>query len=154
VPGWKKATDLDDLVAYLVKTRTGQLARPSSIFALDAKAPKNYVLAPGGDPARGRERYAISCADCHGDDGRNMPIDETESLGTMSRSSAYEVWFKMLNGQPGTDMHRQILDAGGTAQERAILDVLAALCDRKQFPALAGKADVPDADPRCASYLK
>jgi mono/diheme cytochrome c family protein len=146
--------DIDDVVAYLIKTRSGQLARPSSIFAHEASAPKHYVLAAGGDAARGRERYAISCADCHGDDGRNMVIDETESLGSMSRSNAYEVWFKMLNGQPGTDMRRQILVSSGEDQERAILDVLAALCDRTQFPAMGGAADVPDTDPRCASYLK
>jgi len=147
-------TDLDDLVAYLVKTRDGLLARPASIFTLDRRAPNRYVLAPGGDPARGRERYAISCADCHGDDGRNMTIDETQSLGTLSRSSAYEVWFKMLNGQPGTDMRRQILDPKGAEQEQAILDVLAALCDRTLFPAMAGAKDVGDGDPRCAAYLK
>jgi mono/diheme cytochrome c family protein len=146
--------DLDDVVAYLEKTRARQLAGPASIFSLDAQAPKNYVLARGGNVERGRERYAISCADCHGTDGRNLPIDETESLGTLSRSSAYEVWFKMLNGQPGTDMRRQILDPGAAAQEQAILDVLAALCDRGRFPAMDGQKDVPDADPRCADYLK
>jgi mono/diheme cytochrome c family protein len=147
-------TDLADLVAYLIKTREGQLARPASIFNLDARAPKHYVLAPGGDPKRGRERYAISCADCHGDDGRNLTIDDTESLGTLSRSNAYEVWFKMLNGQPGTDMRRQILDQSGAEQEQAILDVLAALCDRSEFPPMAGANDVRDGDPRCASYLR
>jgi mono/diheme cytochrome c family protein len=146
--------DIEDLVAYLIKTRSGELARPSSIFALDERSPKHYVLAAGGDAERGRERYAISCADCHGEDGRSMVIDETESLGTMSRSSAYEVWFKMLNGQPGTDMRRQILVQSGEDQARAILDVLAALCDRTQFPAIGGGADVPDTDPRCASYLR
>jgi len=147
-------TDLDDLVAFIVKMRAGELARPSSIFALDAKAPQHYVLAPGGDAARGRDRYAISCADCHGADGRFMTIDDTESLGTLSRSSAYEVWFKMLNGQPGTDMRRQIVDPAGADQERAILDMLAALCDRQVFPPMAGAKDVPDADPRCSNYLR
>lgn len=148
------AADLEDLVAYLIKTRSGELARPGKIFNLDRRAPKHYVLAPGGDPVRGRERYAVSCADCHGDDGRNLPIDETESLGTLSRSSAYEVWFKMLNGQPGTDMRRQILDQGGPEQEQAILDVLAALCDRSSFPPMAGGGDVGDGDARCSTYLK
>ena len=143
-------TDLDDLVAYLVKTRDGLLARPASIFTLDRRAPNRYVLAPGGDPVRGRDRYAISCADCHGDDGRNMTIDQTQSLGSLSRSSAYEVWFKMLNGQPGTDMRRQILVPSGAEQEQAILDVLAALCDRTVFPAMQGTKDVRDGDPRCA----
>ena len=53
-----------------------------------------------------------------------------------------------------TDMRRQILDPSAPDQERAILDVLAALCDRKTFPAMAGERDVPDADPRCSRYLK
>ena len=157
LPAWGQVlddADLDDLVTYLVKTRDGLLARPASIFTLDKRAPKGYVLAPGGDAVRGRERYAISCADCHGDDGRNMTIDETESVGTLSRSSAYEVWFKMLNGQPGTDMRRQILDARGAEQEQAILDILAALCDRSAFPPMAGGKDVRDGDPRCAGYLR
>ena len=114
----------------------------------------HYVLAPGGNPARGRDRYAVSCADCHGEDGRFMPIDGSESLGSVSRSSAYEVWFKMLNGQPGTDMRRQIVDTSSADQEQAILDVLAALCDRKAFPPMAGSKDVPDADPRCSAYLR
>jgi hypothetical protein len=51
-------------------------------------------------------------------------------------------------------MRRQILERGGAEQEQAILDVLAALCDRSQFPPMAGAADVRDGDPRCASYLR
>lgn len=147
-------TDLADLVAFIVKMRAGELARPSGIFTLDARSPKHYVLAAGGNAARGRDRYAVSCADCHGNDGRFMAIDGSESVGSLSRSSAYEVWFKILNGQPGTDMRRQVVEPASADQEQAILDVLAALCDRTAFPAMAGAEDVPDADPRCSSYLR
>jgi mono/diheme cytochrome c family protein len=145
--------DITDLVAYLVKTRQGELARPQNLFRLEATAPKSYVLLGGGDVARGRERYASSCATCHGNDGTGLPIDETESLGTLSRSSGYEVWFKIVSGQPGTAMQRQLTEPNGTGQEGAILDLLAALCDRESFPPLPGASDVPDGDARCGGYL-
>lgn len=146
--------DITDVVAYLVKTRQGELARPQNLFRLEAAAPKSYALLGGGDALRGRERYASSCATCHGNDGTELRIDETESLGALSRSSGYEVWFKIVNGQPGTAMERQLTEPSGAAQEGAILDLLAALCDREAFPALAGASDVPDGDPRCGSYLR
>jgi mono/diheme cytochrome c family protein len=146
--------DMTDLVAYLVKTREGKLARPQNLFRLDAAVPKNYTLLLGGDAARGLERYASSCAACHGEDGTTLPIDETESVGTIARSSGYEVWFKMTNGQPGTVMERQVAEASGPEHEGAILDLFAALCDRKRFPPRAGASDVPDKDPRCGAYLE
>lgn len=148
------ATDIDDLVAYVVATRSNELARPDHLFQLDAGVPKNYRLSSGGDGARGRERYANTCAACHGKDGREIPIDETESLGTMSRTSGYEVWFKIVNGQPGTEMGRQVSESSGAEQERAILDLFAALCDRQAFPALAGGKDVASGDARCGAYLR
>lgn len=146
--------DITDVVAYLIKTRQGELAQPHQLFRLEAAAPKSYVLLGGGDAARGRERYASSCATCHGKDGTELRIDETESLGALSRSSGYEVWFKIMNGQPGTAMERQLTEPSGAAQEGAILDLMAALCEREAFPALAGASDVPDGDPRCGSYLR
>ncbi|HVK65452.1 MAG TPA: c-type cytochrome [Polyangium sp.] len=146
--------DLDDLVAYVVKTRSRDLAHPEAIFALDKAAPKNFVLLQGGDAERGKQRYAAACAKCHGADGRKVAIDEVHSVGTISRSSGYEIWFKILNGQPGTAMTRQVAEAGGAEQSQAVLDLLAALCDRKAFPALESGKDVPDGDARCGAYLR
>ena len=148
------AKDIEDMVAFLVKTQKGELARPDKLFKLEASAPKSYVLLAGGDAARGRERFSASCATCHGSNGTELPIDETESLGTLSRSSGYEVWFKIVNGQPGTLMGRQVSETSGADNERAILDLLAALCDRKAFPPLEGATDVPGADPRCGGYAQ
>jgi mono/diheme cytochrome c family protein len=150
------ATDLADLSAFIVKTRDGALARPEQVYRLDADAPKNYALNAGADVARGRERYAATCSKCHGDDGRKLAIDETESVGTISRTSAYEIWFKIQNGHPASMMERQVSEASGADNARAILDILAALCDRKAFPPIAGQEskDVPDADLRCGDYLK
>jgi mono/diheme cytochrome c family protein len=149
------ATDLADLTAFLVKTKAGLLATPDQVYRLDADAPKNYALNPGADVASGRQRYADSCAGCHGEDGREMPIDETESVGTMARTSAYEIWFKIQNGQPGTKMERQVSEASGAENSRAILAIVAALCDRTAFPPLSGQSkDVSEGDLRCGPYLR
>lgn len=149
-------TDLADLTAFLVKTRDGALARPDHVYQLDAKAPKNYALLAGGDAAKGRERFGKTCAECHGADGRKLPIDEVESVGSIARSSAYEIWFKIQHGHPGSPMKRQVSEPTGAQNGRAVLDILAALCDRQSFPALAGKesADVAGGDGRCGAYLK
>lgn len=148
------ARDLDDLVAFLLKTRSKELVTPDLVFELDQAAPKGFRLLPGGDAARGKQRFAERCSKCHGEDGRKLPIDEVESAGTISRSSGYEIWFKIAHGQPGTEMGRQLSDTGGAEQARAVLDLFAALCDRKAFPALAGGKDVPDGDARCGAYLR
>lgn len=146
--------DLDDLVAFLIKTRNRELLTPDAVFQLDKDAPKGFKLLPGGDAARGKQRFAESCAMCHGADGRKLPIDEVESVGTLARTSGYEIWFKIAHGQPGTEMHRQLSETGGAAQAQAVLDLFAALCDRTAFPALPNGKDVPDADPRCGAYLR
>ena len=148
--------DLSDLTAFLVKTRDGELARPEHIFRLEAAAPEGYELVAGADPARGRELYGYTCEDCHGKDGRELTLDGMQSVGTLSRSVAYEVWFKIQNGLAGSPMKRQVLEKTGAESARAVLDLLAALCDRKAFPALRGRdaEDVKDGDARCGAYLK
>ena len=103
----------------------------------------------------GMGAYRVRCADCHGPDGTGMTFDDGEyTLGSHARQKAYEDWFKILNGQPGTDMDRQVTgDARAMTQQ--IQDILAALCDRTKYPATGAKAgDVPDGDPRCGAYLR
>jgi mono/diheme cytochrome c family protein len=146
--------DLGDLVAFIDKTRKGELAGPAAIFRLDAAAPKGFVLNPGGDAERGKARFARSCAGCHGPAGQKLVIDDTESVGSISRSSGYEIWFKILHGQPGTQMGRQVSARSAPEQASAILDLFAALCDRKTFPPNPGAEDVKDADARCGAYLR
>jgi cytochrome c553 len=148
--------DLSDLTAFLVKTRDGELAHPDNIFQLKAAAPEDYVLLGGADPARGRELYGYTCANCHGDDGRELTLDGMQSVGTLSRSIAYEVWFKIQHGLAGSPMKAQVLEKTGAESSQTVLDLLAALCDRKTFPALRGRdaADVQDGDARCGAYLK
>jgi hypothetical protein len=148
------ARDLDDLVAFVVKTRAKELVTPEAVFKLDKTAPKGFVLNGGGDAARGKRAFAERCAKCHGEDGRKLAIDDVESVGTISRSSGYEIWFKIAHGQPGSPMGRQLTETGGAAQAQAVLDLFAALCDRNAYPALAGGKDVPDGDVRCGGYLR
>lgn len=149
-----EAKDLDDLVAFLLLTRSGDLVTPDLVFELDKSAPKGFELLKGGDAERGKKYYAARCASCHGDNGRSFAIDEVESLGSLSRSSGYEIWFKIAHGQPGTEMGRQLNQPGGAAQAQEVLDLFAALCDRTLFPPLANGEDVPDGDARCGGYLK
>jgi hypothetical protein len=146
--------DLDDLVAFLVKTRDKALVHPEAVFTLDQAAPKGFILNRGGDADRGRRAFAERCSGCHGDDGRKMAIDEVESVGSIARSAGYEIWFKIAHGQPGTAMKRQLTETGGEAQAQRVLDLFAALCDRKAFPAMPSGKDVLDADARCGAYLR
>jgi cytochrome c553 len=150
------AQDLIDLTTFLVKTRDSALARPDHVYRLEPAAPKNYTLIAGADAARGQERFGRTCAECHGKDGREFAIDGSETVGTLARSSAYEIWFKIQHGHPGSPMKRQVSEATGSDNGRAVLEILAALCDRRVFPALPGKAseDVPDGDVRCGGYLR
>lgn len=146
--------DLDDLVAFLVKTRERQLAHPDEIFELDANGPKNYRLLAGADVEKGHARYTAACADCHGNDGLALVIDDKHSAGELARTSGFEIWFKLQHGHPGSSMLRQVNEKDGAANSRAVLELLAALCDRSKYPVFAGQTDVSDGDVRCGAYLK
>ncbi len=149
--------ELEDLAAFVLAMRSGQLARASQIWALSSTAPSHYTLLPGGDPEAGHLAYAETCAACHGADGTTLLFDEGEfTLGSFSRQNAYEGWMKVLNGHPGSVMEPQVPPGlTGEDQARWILDLEAALCDRQAYPATGGSVeDVPDGDPRCGEYLK
>jgi hypothetical protein len=52
-------------------------------------------------------------------------------------------------------MTRQVKSTDGPGMAKEILDILAALCDRKAFPPGKAKAaDVPNGDARCGPYLR
>jgi mono/diheme cytochrome c family protein len=148
---------IDDMAAFVVAMRTGLLPRASDIWALSDTAPGRYTLLPGGDLEAGHEAYASTCAACHGVDGTHELIDGGEyTLGTFVRQKAYEAWFKVLVGHPGSKMASQVPE-GLSAKEQAawILNVFAALCDRDAYPATgASEEDVEDGDPRCGEYLR
>jgi len=148
--------DLRDLAAFLAAAREHRVPRPEDVFTLDAAAPKNYKLLPGADPKRGATAIAKRCSGCHGTQGTKFAIDDTESIGTLSRTSGYEIWLKIANGHPGSTMKSQLLAGDGDGAERGklVLDILAALCDRQAFPKFPNGTDVPDGDPRCGEYLR
>ncbi|MCR9160201.1 MAG: hypothetical protein ACE37F_37235 [Nannocystaceae bacterium] len=146
--------DLRDLAAFIAKMQRGDLPGPDAFFSLSADAPKHYVLVEGAEPAAGKALYADACEHCHGADGAQIQIDATLSLGAFMRTKAYEGWFKVLNGHPGSTMGREIAFDSADEAARQTLGILAALCDRDAFPPLPGQPDVPDGDPRCGAYLK
>lgn len=159
-PAWSSVLDaaaLDDLVAFILRVRANKLARADQVWHLSAGTPGNYVLREGADVQRGHELFADRCSGCHGSDGTDELFHGGAlSLGMHSRRAAYEDWFKILNGHPGSVMDRQVdTSVTGAEQSQQILDMLAALCDRTQYPkGPATGEEIADGDPRCASYLR
>ncbi|WP_437646627.1 hypothetical protein [Sorangium sp. So ce362] len=147
---------IEAMAAFVVGVRDGALPHPDQIFTLKPPAQGHYALLPGGDAARGKAHIKDRCSSCHGDDGTEELFDDgAYSLGSHARQKAYEDWHKILNGQPGSPMGRQVRGSTGKEMAQELLDILAALCDRGAFP--PGKAtakDVDDGDGRCGAYLK
>jgi mono/diheme cytochrome c family protein len=148
--------EIDDLAAFVVAMRTGDLARADQVWTLSKAAENHYELLDGGDAERGRQTIAATCAACHGADGTAMLIDDGEfTLGSFGRQMAYEGWMKVLVGHPGSVMGPQVdVEASDEQQAQQILDVFAALCDRQAFPVTGELEDVADGDLRCGSYLR
>ena len=148
------AAEIDDMAAFALAMRAGQLARASDVYDLDAAAPESYTLHAGGNAESGKAAYAATCAVCHGADGTTVPVDGGEySLGSFGRQKAYEGWLKVLVGHPGSLMEEQVPAGTGPEQGQWILDIFAGLCDRAAFPAPADGVDVADGDARCGAYL-
>ena len=146
---------LSALVAFIIAQREHRLPRAEDIWKLSADAPKHYTLLPDADIARGRDFIQNACSRCHGDDGTQLSLGHRHSLGSFSRAKAYEAWLKIVSGHPGSRMGPQ-LPPGTTpdAQVATLLNGLAALCDRQQYPPKVPGSDVPDSDMRCGSYLR
>jgi mono/diheme cytochrome c family protein len=145
---------IEDVAMFIDGVRSGALPRPEKIFELVKDSPKNYALVAGADTQRGAKLYADACAHCHGADGSTIVIDDKFTAGAFMRQNGYEAWFKILSGQPGTPMHRELDFASGDDGAQQVLDVLAAMCDRGTFPPVAKDSDVPDGDRRCGAYLR
>ena len=147
--------EIATVVRFVMDVRDGRLPNPDMSWTLSEGTPGSYRLNTGADPSRGKQLFAERCATCHGSDGTKLLFDDDEySLGTHARQKAYEDWFKILNGQPGTLMKRFVTGTGPEMGQQ-ILDILAALCDRTEFQqGAATSADVPNGDPRCGEYLR
>lgn len=156
IPAYGEVMSDDALRAtatFIAKMQNGELPRADAIWSLSKDAPKNYALNEGADLALGKQAYADACASCHGDDGTEINIDDM-SLGTFARTKGYEAWIKVLNGHPGTQMHREIEFDSAEQAASMTLGILAALCDRTQYPVREGQDAVADGDLRCGAYLK
>ncbi len=143
------------IAEFVVAVRDKTIPGPADVFRLSKDAPKNYELLEGGNAENGKRFISAECSSCHGDDGRELPIDETYSLGAYSRIKAYEAWLKVVVGHPGSEMGPQLpSDASYEEQAQLLRDIFAALCDRQTFPAIDGQGDVEVGDARCGAYLK
>lgn len=140
------------VVTFIDGVRTGALPGPGQVFALSRTAPKHYVLNAGADLQAGHALFAEVCAECHGADGRKLPVDGNQSMGAFMRAKAYEGWFKILSGHPGSPMAREITFADAADGGAKILDLSAALCDATRYPAMEGGPDVEPGDARCRDY--
>lgn len=61
----------------------------------------------GGDPAHGKELFDRVCAECHGEDGKELNFgdeSEPEYVGTIALDNPWEFWHKVSFGQPATLM--------------------------------------------------
>jgi len=149
--------EIGALVDFMLAVRDGQLPHPDDLYALSGEAPKGFILAPGGDAERGHRFYAAQCAECHGEDATKIIFDNGEqSLGQHARHYGYAIAMIALSGEPGSEMGAELsLNLTATEQTSALLDLLAALCDRERYPRGAGTdPEVPDGDPRCREYLR
>ncbi|MEQ8461891.1 MAG: c-type cytochrome [Sandaracinaceae bacterium] len=147
---------LESVARFVVGVRDRALPHPDDLFTLTTPEAGHYALLPGGDAERGAALYAERCASCHGADGTGMLFGGgAYSLGSHARQKAYEDWLKILNGQPGSPMSRQVRGPTGPEMTQEILDLFAALCDRSRFPlGPASGPDVEDGDARCGAYLR
>jgi len=150
-------SEIASLVDFMLAVRDGRLPRPDDLYTLNVDAPRGFILAAGGDAARGHDLYTDQCADCHGADATKIIFDDGEqSLGQHARYFGYAVAMISLAGEPGSDMGPQPWgELTAAEQTRNLLDLLAALCDRDRYPRGAGTDPyVPDDDPRCREYLR
>jgi len=145
------------LVDYMLAVRDRRLPHPDDLYALSTSAPKGFILNSGGDAQNGHALYQEKCADCHGDDATEILFDDGEqTLGMHARYYGYAIAMITLAGEPGSEMGPQLAPGlSTTEQTQALLDLLAAMCDRSRYPrGAASDPEVPDYDPRCGDYLQ
>jgi len=152
-----RAGEIEALVDFMLAVRDREFPHPDDLYALSTESPEGFILAPGGDAERGRAFYDAECGECHGEDATGIIFDNGEqSLGQHARYYGYAVAMITLSGEPGSNMGPETaLNVGAVEQTAALLDMLAALCDRERYPRGAGTdPEVPDGDPRCREYLR
>ncbi|MDG1461993.1 MAG: hypothetical protein P8R04_00355, partial [Gammaproteobacteria bacterium] len=83
---------IEALVDYMLAVRDRQLPHPDDLYTLSVDSPKGFVIAPGGDAARGHKFYQAQCAECHGDDATKIIFDNGEqTLGMHARYYGYAI---------------------------------------------------------------
>jgi hypothetical protein len=144
------------IVDFMLAMRNNEVPERDEIWRLSTNAPEGFILIEGGNAERGLAIYEERCADCHGAEGTVIPFNGGEqNIGLHARYYGYAVSMKILFGDPGTEMFSQLDDLNGQEKIQHVKDLLAAMCDRQQFPrGDATDPEVPDGDLRCGTYLR
>ena len=79
----------------------------------------------GGNAGRGDAIYAVTCAECHGNDGKGV---DGLSVGLKIRTKPHEMWFKAKFGDPGT------MPSGMVTELQDLKDLFAALINDTKYP--------------------
>ena len=103
------ADQISALAAFL---KEGAVIDESQYIDYATKKPKS------ADTAKGKTLYDVTCAACHGADGKLILFDGKDSLGFLANDNPYEVIHKIRFGQPGAGMPSAI------EQQKSIQDVI------------------------------
>lgn len=96
-----KAEEIDDLIAYLRSNEDRQ--------------PISHRFVMGVNPENGREKYAVFCAGCHGDQGKGGFAPELNNAGFLRAATDGYLQATVIRGRRGTAMRAFGISGHGLA---------------------------------------
>lgn len=115
----------DQISALVAFIKTGAALDESQYIDYTTKKPKS------ADVAKGKQLYDVSCAACHGADGKLLNFgsaEKPEYIGTLALDNPWELLHKIRFGQPGAAM------PSGVEQQTAIQDMIDILAHAQTLP--------------------
>lgn len=108
-----RAEEIDDLIAYL--------------RSHEDRSPISHRFVMGVDPENGREKFAVFCAGCHGDQGKGGFAPELNNAGFLRAATDGQLQATIVRGRRGTAMRAFGVSGHGVAHlsQSDINDVVA-----------------------------